>query len=279
MAIIQQGCLRCPGCGEYVIEAEPDEYPDGVDYETPGAAESRTNCLPCRVHSGEGPEGPEDCGCSDCDAVLAERAREGWADGQTLTLLGERTEQECKSRLKISIWRLDVERGTERCTFTLKEQVPIEDDRADGDGTPRVEVYRSSTLDPALHLATCVSLDRACLYAARFLQTGHITWEKLTEDEQDGWTEVIAALLVSQDETGRAPHTSSGTRTFIVGLAGRDSSWDATYVTDGPWLDTAIQVVHQFLLERGDVDPLDLIVRDFNRGEPMRLWTDLRTSA
>ncbi|MGW0536321.1 hypothetical protein [Streptomyces sp. NPDC003032] len=47
MAIIREGHLRCPGCREYVIEADPEQYPDGVDYETPDADESKVPCGEC----------------------------------------------------------------------------------------------------------------------------------------------------------------------------------------------------------------------------------------
>lgn len=47
MAIIVPGNLKCPECREYVIEADEELYPDGVDYDTPGADESPTACSVC----------------------------------------------------------------------------------------------------------------------------------------------------------------------------------------------------------------------------------------
>ncbi|MGW3273602.1 hypothetical protein ACWDFH_19330 [Streptomyces kronopolitis] len=53
MAVIQEGCLRCPDCREYVIEADPELYPDGVDYDTPDADESEKKCGSCAVADGD----------------------------------------------------------------------------------------------------------------------------------------------------------------------------------------------------------------------------------
>ncbi|WP_329271787.1 hypothetical protein [Streptomyces sp. NBC_01451] len=50
MAIVHDGCLKCPRCGEYVIEADEEQYPNGVDYRTPGADESKTPCGECAPH-------------------------------------------------------------------------------------------------------------------------------------------------------------------------------------------------------------------------------------
>jgi len=52
MAIVVEGNLACPRCREYVIEANPKKYPDGVDYRTPGADESETPCGECAPHVG-----------------------------------------------------------------------------------------------------------------------------------------------------------------------------------------------------------------------------------
>ncbi|MEU1552222.1 hypothetical protein ABZ517_05795 [Streptomyces scabiei] len=50
MAIVHEGCLLCPVCREYVIEADEAQYPNGVDYDTPGADESKTPCGECAPH-------------------------------------------------------------------------------------------------------------------------------------------------------------------------------------------------------------------------------------
>jgi hypothetical protein len=79
MAIVNEGMLLCPGCREYVVCANPDQYPDGVDYETPGADTSPTKCRPCRVHE-DGSEEECDPDCGDCaqntDAQDADGTRE-----------------------------------------------------------------------------------------------------------------------------------------------------------------------------------------------------------
>ncbi|MFE7114940.1 hypothetical protein ACFU99_05880 [Streptomyces sp. NPDC057654] len=53
MAIVVEGFLRCPGCREYVIGADEEQFPDGVDYETPGADQATVECLSCRGHPEE----------------------------------------------------------------------------------------------------------------------------------------------------------------------------------------------------------------------------------
>lgn len=79
MAIVHDGFLKCPGCREYVIEADPEQYPDGVDYDTPDGDESKTKCLSCRVHE-DGSDEECEPDCSDCaeneeDEEKAERLR------------------------------------------------------------------------------------------------------------------------------------------------------------------------------------------------------------
>ncbi|WP_329147117.1 hypothetical protein OIU91_16435 [Streptomyces sp. NBC_01456] len=75
MAIVVQGYLKCPGCREYVIEADEEQYPDGVDYETPGADESKTKCRMCRVHE-DGSDEECEPDCSDCKENKADAEKE-----------------------------------------------------------------------------------------------------------------------------------------------------------------------------------------------------------
>ncbi|MFC9505480.1 hypothetical protein [Streptomyces sp. NPDC057002] len=46
MAIVHEGCLKCPRCREYVVEADPDDFPDGL----PEDGESPTACSECEPH-------------------------------------------------------------------------------------------------------------------------------------------------------------------------------------------------------------------------------------
>ncbi|MFH9731798.1 hypothetical protein [Streptomyces sp. NPDC017260] len=47
MAIVREGCLRCPRCREYVIEIDPADFPDGP----PETGESPTACSECKPHA------------------------------------------------------------------------------------------------------------------------------------------------------------------------------------------------------------------------------------
>jgi hypothetical protein len=62
MVMVNEGNLKCPRCREYVIEADPEEYPDGVDHETPGADESDKPCGECAPHveNGRPQQTPQD---------------------------------------------------------------------------------------------------------------------------------------------------------------------------------------------------------------------------
>ncbi|MEV8399297.1 hypothetical protein [Streptomyces niveus] len=84
MAIVVEGYLKCPGCREYVIEADEEQYPDGVDYETPYADESKTKCRMCRVHE-DGSDEECEPDCSDCSENQADAEEE--AEAERLRLL------------------------------------------------------------------------------------------------------------------------------------------------------------------------------------------------
>lgn len=86
VAIVVEGNLKCPGCREYVIEADEQEYPDGVDYETPGADESKTKCRLCRVHE-DGSDEECEPGCADC--AENDEDKEDEAEAERLRLLTE----------------------------------------------------------------------------------------------------------------------------------------------------------------------------------------------
>lgn len=47
MAIVREGCLRCPRCREYVIEIDPADFLDGP----PEDGESPTPCGECKPHA------------------------------------------------------------------------------------------------------------------------------------------------------------------------------------------------------------------------------------
>lgn len=278
MAIVREGCLQCPGCGEYNIEADEKAFPDGVDYETPGADQSPTKCVPCYVHDGDGDNyGPEDCGCTDCIAALARTRRDQWREHQALTLLSEEVHDGYKVLSKIRAWRLVDEGDFKEKTFTIIDSTPLRYDTGSFTGASSCTVYEGCD-DTTRALITVPGLDRARLFCARTALTGEPSFEAMETEDEEAWAGPIAALIVAETLNGRRPSTSRCLRTFYAGNPWHvQDDHDHTVVTRLNFADSVASVI-EFAAVQAAVDPLTVGIKKWHRRRPKPTWTDLHKS-